>query len=174
MNINFDNMAEKIFDNFKKITPALIAVSILTSFILFLPKGILAKMSLDELPVLWYRIIGLAFLFSIALIITIIIMSMFSFIGKYLRNKKIREELKKKIQNLSYRQDEILIKLLHSEDKTIELDITSGDTVYLLNNSFLYRPEQTLSYGLDGSMYAKYTPQPWLMELYNENPELFN
>ena len=37
MSVSFDNVAEKIFANFKKLTPALFAVSILTGLILFLP-----------------------------------------------------------------------------------------------------------------------------------------
>lgn len=173
MNINVDNIAEKIFDNFKRITPALIAVSIITSLILFLPKTILSKMSLDELPNVWKRIIGLLFLFSFALIVTIVITSIISSLIKTRRNKKLKEKLKKKIKILSSRQKEIVYDLLHSRDKTIELDSSSGDTLYLVQNRFLHMPQQVLAVGLDNRMYAVYTPQPWLMDLYNEEPELF-
>lgn len=72
-----DNIIKKTFDNFKKPTPALIAVSILTGMILFFPDSILDKMSLVNLPDTSKRIIGLVFLLSVALIAIIIVSSMF-------------------------------------------------------------------------------------------------
>jgi len=52
------------------------------------------------------------------------------------RNKRIRVNLKKKLQALSPRQKAIILQLLRSEDKTISLDKNSGDTIYLENNLF--------------------------------------
>ncbi len=71
MSISVDNISEKIFDNFKKITPALVAVALLTGMILFLPEPVLIKMSLNNLPILWNKIIGFIFLLSVALIVTL-------------------------------------------------------------------------------------------------------
>ena len=73
MGVSIDSIAEKTFDNFKRITPALVAVAILTGLLLFLPQNVLEKMNLYELPVLWNRIIGIVFLLSVALILTIIV-----------------------------------------------------------------------------------------------------
>lgn len=73
MSVSVDSIVEKTFDNFKKITPALVAVAILSGLLLFLPESILKKMSLDNLPVLWNRIIGIVFLLSVALILTMIV-----------------------------------------------------------------------------------------------------
>lgn len=70
MSVSIDTLAEKIFDNFKRITPALVASAIFTGLLLFLPKNILMIMNLDELPILWNRIIGIVFLLSVALIST--------------------------------------------------------------------------------------------------------
>jgi hypothetical protein len=80
MSVSVDSIAEKTFDNFKKITPALVAVAILSGLLLFLPESILKKMSLDELPILWNRIIGIVFLLSVALISTMIVFSVISYI----------------------------------------------------------------------------------------------
>ena len=52
MSVSVDSITEKTFDNFKKITPALVVIAIFTGLLLFLPKSVLAKMSLDELLVL--------------------------------------------------------------------------------------------------------------------------
>ncbi|MDO4528797.1 MAG: super-infection exclusion protein B [Lachnospiraceae bacterium] len=173
MNLPVDKITEKTFDNFKKITPAMVAIALLTGLLLFLPKSILAKMKLDELPVLWSRIIGIVFLLSIALILTIIIFSAISRVIEKKRNKRIREHLKRKYQTLSPRQRGIILRLLESEDKTILLDKTAGDTIYLENNLFLHMPEQVFSLGWDNEMTLKYVPQPWLLDLYNEEPEFF-
>lgn len=173
MSVSFDNIAEKTFDNFKKITPALVAVAILSGLIIFLPKSVLAKMNLDELPVLWNRIIGIVFLLSIAMIVTIAIFSVISDVSAKRRNRRIRENLKKKLLTLSPRQKAIVLQVLRSEDKTIELDKNSGDTIYLVNNLFLHMPQQAFTLGWNNEMILTYVPQPWLLELYNEEPELF-
>ena len=174
MSVSVDSIVEKTFDNFKKITPALVAVAILSGLLLFLPESILKKMSLDELPVLWNRIIGIVFLLSVALISTMIVFSVISHITEKRRNMRIRVNLKKKLQTLSPRQKAIIVQLLRSEDKTISLDKNSGDTIYLVNNLFLHIPEQAFTLGWNNEMILTYVPQPWLLDLYNEEPELFN
>lgn len=173
MSVSVDNIAEKTFDNFKKITPALVAVAILSGLLLFLPESILKRMSLNELPILWNRIIGIVFLLSVALISTMIVFSVISHITEKRRNKRIRVNLKKKLQTLSPRQKAIILQLLRSEDKTISLDKNSGDTIYLVNNLFLHMPEQAFTLGWNNEMILTYVPQPWLLDLYNEEPELF-
>ena len=174
MSVSVDNIAEKTFDNFKKITPALVAVAILSGLLLFLPESILKRMSLNGLPILWNRIIGIVFLLSVALISTMIVFSVISHITEKRRNKRIRVNLKKKLQTLSPRQKAIILQLLRSEDKTISLDKNSGDTIYLVNNLFLHMPEQAFTLGWNNEMILTYVPQPWLLDLYNEEPELFN
>lgn len=173
MSVSVDNIAEKTFDNFKKITPALVAVAILTGLLLFLPENVLARMSLNGLPDLWKQIIGIVFLLSVALISTMVVFSVISQITENRRNKRIRANLKKKFQTLSPKQKTIILKVLRSEDKTISLDKNSGDTIYLVNNLFLHMPEQAFTLGLNNEMILTYVPQPWLIELYNEEPDLF-
>ena len=131
MSISVDNISEKIFGNFKKITPALVAVALLTGMILFLPESVLKKMALNDLPDLWNRVIGIIFLLSVALIVTLVVFSTISKIKDKRRAKRLRENLKKNLKKLSPRQKSIVLQLLHSEDNTITLDKNSGDTIYL-------------------------------------------
>lgn len=166
-------LSEKTFDNFKKVTPALTAIALLTGMILFLPDSILLAMNLDEMPALWNQIVGIFFLLSIALMVTIIVFSVIKYVSKKRKNKRIREDLKKKLPTLSPRQKAIIVELLRSEDKTISLDKNSGDTIYLVNSFFLLLPEQVFSLGWDNKMMLNYVPQPWLMDLFNEEPDLF-
>lgn len=94
-----ENLSEKTFDSFKKITPALVAIAILTGLLLFLPESVLARMSLNELPGLWKRIIGIVFLLSVALIGTIVIFPVFSYVLSKHRNRRIKENLKKRLKH---------------------------------------------------------------------------
>lgn len=168
-----ESLSEKVFDSFKKITPALVAVALLSGFLLFLPETVLIKMSLNDLPDLWKRIIGIVFLLSVSLTLTIITFSISSKIITKYRNKRIKDNLKKRLKALSPRQKAIVVKMLKSDDKTIMLDKNSGDTIYLVNNLFLHMPQQLFTMGLDNEMKLTYVPQPWLLDLYNEEPELF-
>ena len=174
MSISVDNISEKTFDNFKKITPALVAIALLTGMILFLPESILDKMGLSNLPDLWNKVIGLTFLLSVALIITLVVFSIISRIRDKRQTKRLRENLKKNLKRLSPRQKSIVVQLLHSEDKTISLDKNSGDTIYLVNNLFIYMPQQAFTLGWNNEMILTYVPQPWLLDLFNDEPELFN
>lgn len=174
MNVSMDNIAEKVFDNFKKITPGLIAIALFSGMLLFLPVSILEKMSLNDLPILWQRIIGIIFMMSVALIVTIVCSSVYFEIASKRKAKRMKNTLKKKYQMLSIEHKKIIKELLMSQDKTIALEQNSGDVVYLVNNLFLHMPQQLVSVGWNNQVIVKYTPQPWLLELYNEEPELFN
>ena len=90
------------------------------------------------------------------------------------QTKRLREKLKKNLKRLSPRQKSIVVQLLHSEDKTISLDKNSGDTIYLVNNLFIYMPQQAVTLGWNNEMILTYVPQPWLLDLFNDEPELFN
>lgn len=174
MSISVDNISEKTFDNFKKITPALVAVALLTGMILFLPDSVLKRMALNDLPDLWNRVIGIIFLLSVALIVTLVVFSTISKVKDKRRAKRLRENLKKNLKKLSPRQKSIVLQLLHSEDNTITLDKNSGDTIYLVNNLFIYMPQQVFTLGWNNEMMLTYVPQPWLLDLYNDEPELFS
>lgn len=131
-------------------------------------------MGLSNLPDLWNKVIGLTFLLSVALIITLVVFSIISRIRDKRQTKRLREKLKKNLKRLSPRQKSIVVQLLHSEDKTISLDKNSGDTIYLVNSLFIYMPQQAFTLGWNNEMILTYVPQPWLLDLFNDEPELFN
>ena len=173
VSIDAKGIFDKVFDNFKRITPALYSISFFTGLILFLPEDILEKMSLNNLPDGWKRLIGIVFLLSVALISTIIAIRVFSIIREKYIKKTARIKMRKKIAALSPRQRSIVLNLLHSEEKSIQLNKNSGDTVYLEGENFIYMPQQAFTFGWHNEMILTFIPQPWLLELYNEKPELF-
>ena len=75
----------------------------------------------------------------------------------------------KLINQLSVTQKRILISLLKSEEKMIELDSNSGNTIYLLNNGFIHQPQQIFT-PYEDEIILRYVPQPWLMDMYQNNP----
>ena len=160
---------EKVFAEFKKITPALIALLIVSGLILFLPESVLSRMALNDLPVLWKRICGIAFLVSAALIITITINVIF----KKLINRRIQKNLRKRYIELPDELKDILLEMLRSNDKKIKLDYTAGTTQYLMEAGFIHKVQQYIFVGPGYIDPPDFVPQPWLLNLYNAEPELF-
>ena len=169
-NTSFDKIIDKVFDGFKKVTPALVALGLISGFVLFLPVSILKKLGLNDLPSAMLSIIGIVFLLSSALIITILGSVIFKKCIKKIKHKQLLKGLKKKYLELSQTQKKIIIKLLKSSSKSIELDGISGDTIYLCEHNFIYRPQQILT--LLDNQYI-YVPHPWLIDLFQKEPELF-
>ena len=94
-NISFDKIIDKVFDGFKKITPALVAVAIVSGSILFLPVTFLSKLGLDNLPESIKTVIGTLFLLSCSLILTILCSVVFQRVIKTAKHKKLLSDLKK-------------------------------------------------------------------------------
>ena len=173
-NTSFDKIIDKVFDGFKKVTPALVAVAIISGLILFLPISMLEKMELSNLPKGVTSIVGLVFLFSCALIATIIGSSVFQMARKKIKHARMLKNLKNKFLKLSLSQKKIIVKLLKSSSRSIVLDGTSGNTIYLKENHFIFKPEQILDmFEVCGNEYT-YAPQPWLIDLSEKEPDLFD
>lgn len=173
VNVSFDKIIDKVFAGFKKITPALIAVALASGLILFLPQNVLEKMNLHNLSKEWRTIFGLVFLITDTLVFTILLSVIIQKINKYIKNKRLNTILEKKLKNLNMEQKKIIYEMMRNSAKSISLNDTSGNTIYLINNGFLYRPQQFISLEFDNNTYSNHTPQPWLIDLYNKKPELF-
>lgn len=172
-NTSFDKIIDRVFDGFKKISPALVAISILTGLMIFLPDNILEQLGLSNLDQFVNSIVGILFLLSITLIVTILISTVFNNIRSKINNIVLIKKLRKKYLRLSKHQKEIIIVLLSSSSKSIKLDVLSGDTVYLIQNKFIYKPNQVIDQiSLYDNMFT-FVPEPWLMDLYQKEPGLF-
>lgn len=173
IDISADSISKNVFDNFKRITPALFAVAVLTGSLLFLPENILEKMALNKLPETARRIVGLTFLLCSAIIVAILFISLIRIVLSSVKQRRLRRNLKKKYKSLSEEHKRIIKTMLNSPNKAIELSKYSGDVFYLLKNCFIHQPAQIASIDYDNDMILTYTPQPWLLDLYNDEPELF-
>ena len=173
-NTSFDKIIDKVFDGFKKITPALVAVAIMSGLILFLPSFILSKLGLNNLSESIKTIIGLLFILSCSLIVTILCSIFFQKVVKSIKHNILLNKLRKSYIKLSPIQKKIIAKLMNSSTKSIELDSLSGDTLYLREHNFIYRPQQLVdAFDVYNNKY-NYVPQLWLIDLFQKEPELFN
>ena len=166
-------LAEKVFYSFKKLSPALMAVAFASGLILFLPESILTRMALNNLQEIWKVVIGLVFIVSCALIITIMIVEIYKSIERRSSQKRFRKKKRKQYIGLPMDYKKMLVRILKNPTCSMELDPTSGNTLYLLNNQFIY---QTQSFTFVGPGYIEpvtYTPEPWLIDLFHEEPNLF-
>ena len=173
MTANLGDLIGKIFDNFKKMTPALIAVAFLSFLILFLPESILTKMNLNNLPERWTRIVGFVFLFCISFIVAIAVSPIIKYIRLKILNKTMKIECKKKIKRLNQTHKSLIAIALQDSNKSIILDISSGNTLYLQSNGFLFESQQIPIVEPNNKIFKIFALQPWLIDLYNEEPELF-
>lgn len=173
MNIDFGEMAEKIFDNCKKITPALIAVALTTGGILFLPQNILTTLGLTNLSGAVRTTIGIIFLISTVLIFTIIVWSYWEKIYTRVKNRRLKKQLKAKFKKLPPELKDILIQIMEKPEHAMTLNSLSSSTIYLVQNLYIYQPRQMVDPDSFRHMSLKYVAEPWLTELYYDDPELF-
>ena len=169
-----DNLFEKVFDEFKKLTPALLAICIASGLILFLPETILRKMALNGFPLFWKRITGILFVISLALIVTILLSSIYKPLHNKITKMRAYNKLRKSFLALAPEHKKILVDALTSENRSIQLYPTSGDAKYLQNGHFLHRAQSYTFASLGYVAPVVYIPEPWLIDLFNKEPELFN
>ena len=168
-----DNLFEKVFAEFKKLTPALLALCIASGLILFLPEAIFQKLALNGLPLFWKRTIGILFVVCLALIATISLDGIYKPLHNRIAKERTSKKLKEKFLALSPDHKQILLEALTSENRSIQLCPTSGDATYLQNGHFLHRAQSYIFAGPGYIAPVAYVPEPWLIDLYNREPELF-
>jgi len=169
-----DKIIDKVFAGFKKITPALIAVFLATSAVLFLHPKILMILGLNNIPELVRTIVGIIFLLSATLIVTIFLVEGWRFVQKKITREVTIRKLRNSVIKLAPEQKKIVLELLENEDKVIQLAMVSGNAIYLQDHGFIHRPDQMIIPGYDDELYAKYVPHSWLIDLYNKEPDLFS
>ena len=173
VSVETKGLAEKVFDSFKKISPALIAVALASGLILFLPESVLEKMALNNLQDVWKIVIGLVFIVSCALIITIAIVEGFKTIQLKTMPRRFRRLKRKQFAELPHDYKRLLVSMLKSPKCSMELDPTSGNTLYLLNNQFIHQTQSYMFVGPGYTAPVTYTPEPWLIDLFHKEPDLF-
>lgn len=163
----FNEVVDKVFDSFKKITPALIAIAIACGGILFLPSQILTKLHIKNFSDTYGSILGAVFLLSSALIITIILSEMFSWTRKKYKGIRLRKMLEQRLLKLSSEHIKILVDTYKKKSQSTMLRVAAGTTIYLINGGFIGHATQIS----DGET-LEYFLQPWVKEYFDNHPDL--
>ena len=175
--MTFNLSIDKLFDNLQKLGPVIIAVEIVTGLILFLPKGALSIVHLENLQQGWLTIIGVIFLLSFFLSIVILFRLILSTFSKHMRPAFTATRIKRQFKKLDPHQKAIIQALLQNDEKNIVLHITDGNAEYLMSCGLLARPAQhaTTAYGYNDSVIicAKFIAHPMLLSAFNKDPNFF-
>lgn len=168
----FDKIIDKVFDGFKRITPALVAVALFSGAILFLPTSILQQMNLLNLSPIMRTIFGALFLLSCTLVATIVCATVLYKIAKKYQQHKLKKILRKQLLNLTPHHKKMLKQLLNTKGRAIQWSGKDGDVLFLQTSKMIYIPTQLLD-ALDASasLYT-YVPHAWVIELYDAEPQL--
>ena len=168
MKFDFDN----IFNGLKKLSPALVALSIATGFIVFAPKWLLEKLGIQNLPDIITSIVGGVFILSTALIITIATFSVIKGIG----NRRHFRALEKQIDGLT--PDELIrvLMMYHAPGNALSMSIQDGVTSALIGKNIIVNVT-TISDGI-GLFTFPFVLQPWAVNYIkkhrSEYPYSFN
>ena len=63
---------------------------------------------------------------------------------------------------------------MNSSSKSIQLESISGDTIYLNENKFIHKPQQIIDALMLNDNKYTYVPEPWLIDLFEKEPDLFD
>ena len=170
--IEFDKIINTVFDGFKRLTPALIAIALFSGAILFWPPSLLQQMNLLNLSPIVRTIFGALFLLSCTLVVTIVCATVMQKIAKTCQQRKLKKMLCKQLLDLTPRHKKMLKQLLNTKGRAIQWSGKDGDVLFLQTSKMIYAPTQQLDV-LDAmaSLYT-YVPHAWVIELYEEEPEL--
>lgn len=174
--IKLNDIIDKIFASFKKITPALVALVVFTGCILFLPENVLKTIGLNDLPNAWRTAIGIVFLLTSSIVLVILLSYPTNAIWRKIQNNRRYKLLKKRYIGLSKEHKAIICTMFASKEKGGYLCQSDGTTAYLLENLFILRSTQFISPEIIMSerQYFLYCLQPWVIDLLNKDNELLD
>ena len=157
-NTSFDKIIDNVFGGLKKLTPALIALLIASSFLLFAPKEIIEKINLHNLGNTFNTLCGFAFVISVSLIISIL---SFSIIGAIKKQSYIKS-LEKELLLLTHPEKIIVELMYHMPAYSISLSVQEGITGALLQKKIIiYASSVGDRVGL---LTFQFVLQPWVVK----------
>lgn len=175
VDVKVGEIIDKVFAGFKKITPALIAVDIVSASILFLPKSFLSKMGMETISSIWRTILGIAFLFCSALIIVILLAPVVSLVKKTYLIKRQQRETEKAWNNLPNELKAIVCTLLKQPEKSGYLFNSSGTTIHLVELGFISLTQNKGYLDVNtGKICFIYCVSQKLRDLFYKKPNLFD
>lgn len=157
-NLSFEKIIDNVFDNLKKITPALIALLIASAIILYAPRTFLNKIHLDNLGDKFETICGFIFIISVSLIVSILVSS----IAGAIKRKCFVKSLENELVHITNPEKIIVMLMYHMPAHTISLSIREGITGALLQKQIIaYASSVSDSVGI---LTFQFVLQPWVVD----------
>lgn len=136
---------------------------IFSSLLLFLPKCLLTKISLDNFIDNHKEILGLMWILCISILFFYIVMFIFDILGEIIANK----QRIKILENLSFPQREI-VKSAYRNGCKIRLPFHDAHTSYLVNAMIIQSPSSSIVTS-DDNFSVDYYLQPWVVKYINKH-----
>lgn len=157
LNVPIDKCIESIFAGFRKVTPALLAVVIVTGVILFGPEHILEKFYLSNLPNGTLKIVGIIFLISLFLMI----INILSYGVEKIKNKRYVRRLKKELKLCTYAERKMISLMYYAPSHSLLMSYYGQTKGALLIKEIIV--QTTNVSGNIGHMTFSYMLQPWVL-----------
>lgn len=148
----------------------LIAIFLTLTFILFFPEIYIVKLGLSELIQKYRMIIGLAFICDLFFIIVNLCSPILNYIKGILRYLSLVLSGKRRLNNLTNEEKEILNYYITNKTRTYELPLNDGIVCELSSYKIIYRAAGVST----GGLYFAYNMNPWAWRYLNKNKELIN
>ncbi len=172
--LKIDVHLDKLFEHLKKISPVVVSIGIVSSFILFMPEDMLQRLHLANIPENWMLCISVLFLFCVFLTLIIVLQILISSGSKRLKRCRTIRSFKKMFKSLDNKQKEYIRQLLLNDHKQIRLDMNDGNALYLTQIGYIYQPGQITDIDpFTKEMIVGFNAQPWLITAFNDNPDFF-
>lgn len=146
----------------------MVALCIASGLILFLPNNFIDKLYMAKFRNDFGFVIGLIFIITVAIILCNLAVKLSNFFFNKIRLKKLRENRKKFMDNLSQEEKELIKEIDNKLDKTVELPIHNG-IIIKLQNANIITPTANEFYVDFEEPIIKFFLQPWVSEYIKEN-----
>lgn len=166
MDIKLD--VNKVFDNLKKLSPALLAICLSSGLLVLAPESFLVKLRIDSLPRVVYQIVSGIFVVSSILVLTIAFFEIIQVVRVHRTNRL----LEKQIDELTY--DEIMRVLImyHMPGNTLSMSIQDGVTGALHYKCIISRITN-VGDGV-GILTFQFILQPWVLRYLKKNLDKYS
>ena len=173
INVDVSEAIKKLLGGAKYLIAILAFVILTCILLLYLPESLLHPMALDKMAESTKTIIGYVLVAASALLIVVVSYCMIMSGSAQRKHNRIIKMYRKRYCALPNDLKLVLKKVLDSPQKSMQLSSQDGNVLYLEGNDFLHKTDIATFFSPGSVMPSTYVPEPWLIDLYIKEPELF-
>lgn len=172
--MSVDGNTIKELEKLLKAPYILLTLALCSGLLLFLPDFIVKKMYLLDFRDKFGGIIGVIFLISLCLLLTLLCTKIYSYARTITKRKKDIARKKKYLLKLEENKAKVIKNLLKAPTHTMPMQYNNGVTMELVSYGVISQAgsTQAMEFGYDNEIILKYFLQPWVAELINKDEQL--